>query len=128
VRPGGYIVVDVPQLFSWYTVHKKRQMRAGTWEFGWETQYSYGGLKALGERFGLRPIDRAGYGYDARRDLRLGYLRRAHNLLWRLPAGEGVLAKRLHAGAESVWGFLERHWGHRFLINVVIVFEKPSRG
>jgi ubiquinone/menaquinone biosynthesis C-methylase UbiE len=124
VRPGGYLVVDVPQTFSLYTFAKKRAMRRGTWPFGWETQYSYGSLRALGERCGLVAVDRAGYGFDPRRDL-LGYVRVLHHGLRRTPLRNTGVARSLEATCEAHWRRLEAALGHRFLINLVVVFQKP---
>jgi ubiquinone/menaquinone biosynthesis C-methylase UbiE len=125
VRPGGYVVVDVPQTFSLYTLTKKREIRRGTWPFGWETQYSYRSLSALGRRFGLVPVDRAGYGFDPRRDL-LGYLRVLHHGLRHTPLRDTGLARRMETMCEAVWRRVENTFGHRFLINVVVVFQKPE--
>jgi len=39
-KPGGNLLVDVPQTFHIYTVIKKAMIATNTWFAGWETQYT----------------------------------------------------------------------------------------
>lgn len=61
LRPGGVLVVDVPQKFNLYTLQKRRAMRAGTWPWGWETEYSAAELRAWAPQYGLEVCGMAGY-------------------------------------------------------------------
>jgi len=47
LRPGGQLVVDVPQTFHYYTVGKQVLIRLGRWFAGWETQFTIGQLEGL---------------------------------------------------------------------------------
>ena len=67
LRTSGYILVDVPQRYNWYTVHKHRLIRAGRWPYGgWEREFSLGELRTLLEAQGFRIIDAYGRGYYPR--------------------------------------------------------------
>ncbi len=47
VKPGGYILCDVPQTVHPYTVIKHILIALGKWFAGWETQFTIGGLRKL---------------------------------------------------------------------------------
>ncbi len=63
LKPAGVLLVDVPQTFNLYTIDKARQIHAGVWFAGWETQYSLGQLKAMLQSEGFEVIGAYGYGY-----------------------------------------------------------------
>lgn len=64
LRPGGLIVVDVPQTFHIYTVLKHIQMTFGRWFAGWERQFTPASLSRLLKSCGFNPV--AAYGDWAR--------------------------------------------------------------
>ena len=39
-----YVLIDVPQRYSFLTIIKKTLMFLGRWKYGWETEFSYGQL------------------------------------------------------------------------------------
>lgn len=45
LKPGGSLLVDVPQTFHPYTALKKVLIAMNAWFAGWETQYTAAGLK-----------------------------------------------------------------------------------
>lgn len=47
LRPGGALVVDVPQTFHYYTVGKQVLIRLDRWFAGWETQFTAAELERL---------------------------------------------------------------------------------
>jgi ubiquinone/menaquinone biosynthesis C-methylase UbiE len=47
LKPGGLLLVDVPQRYSFYTIIKKYKMLRRTWFAGWETEYDNVQLKKL---------------------------------------------------------------------------------
>ena len=47
LRPGGYLLVDVPQRYHYYTLMKHALMAVDKWFAGWETEFSVGELQAL---------------------------------------------------------------------------------
>ena len=56
LRPGGVLLVDVPQRWHYYTPLKHAAIAAGRWFAGWETEFSIGELRALLRRAGLQPV------------------------------------------------------------------------
>jgi SAM-dependent methyltransferase len=53
-RPGGRVVVDVPQTFHLYTVMKQTLIAMNRWFAGWETQFSPAELERRCRDAGLR--------------------------------------------------------------------------
>jgi SAM-dependent methyltransferase len=47
LRPGGHLVVDVPQTYHYYTLGKQLLIRSGRWFAGWETQFTIDQLEQL---------------------------------------------------------------------------------
>jgi SAM-dependent methyltransferase len=47
LRTGGYLLVDVPQRWHYYTLMKHALMAANRWFAGWETEFSAGELSRL---------------------------------------------------------------------------------
>lgn len=69
LKPGGYLIIDVPQKFNFYTLVKKIRMITGTYPFGWETEYSVFNLKSFGQQLNLKTI--SFYGRDSAFTLKL---------------------------------------------------------
>ncbi len=57
LRPGGILVVDVPQTFHVWTLVKKVLIAADRWFAGWETQYTPGQLRCVVEQAGFEVIE-----------------------------------------------------------------------
>ncbi|MFH1843862.1 MAG: class I SAM-dependent methyltransferase [bacterium] len=53
LKPGGCLIVDVPQQYHYYTVAKQILIKLGKWFAGWETQFSPGQLEAVVTSVGL---------------------------------------------------------------------------
>jgi ubiquinone/menaquinone biosynthesis C-methylase UbiE len=124
LRLDGVLVINVPQRRTGYTRFKHRQMAAGTWPWGWETEYSPGELRRLGRRYGLRPIAVVGYDHWGARRGTL-YWRHAHTRMQqRNPWRDRRPFRALEAGYERSWNFLEEKLGHYFLINVTMAFVR----
>ncbi len=47
LKPGGCLVVDVPQTFHYYTVGKQLLIAVNRWFAGWETQFTIAQLEGL---------------------------------------------------------------------------------
>jgi len=62
VRPGGLVLVDVPQKYHIYTLVKQGLIAVNRWFAGWETQFSPREIRALVERVGFRCERVYGYG------------------------------------------------------------------
>lgn len=56
LKPGGLILVDVPQRYHYYTVVKHLLITIGRWFAGWETEYSAGQLERLLRDHGFRIV------------------------------------------------------------------------
>lgn len=56
IKKGGFLLIDVPQKYTLYTIAKHIRMRFGTHPFGWETEYSLGGLKNISEKFNTQTV------------------------------------------------------------------------
>ncbi|MCK4828780.1 class I SAM-dependent methyltransferase, partial [bacterium] len=41
LKKAGILIVNVPQKYTGYTLEKKRLMRSGKWQLGWESEFSY---------------------------------------------------------------------------------------
>jgi len=57
LRPGGILLVDVPQTFHAWTVIKKALIAADRWFAGWETQYTPGQLRRVVEQAGFEVLE-----------------------------------------------------------------------
>jgi SAM-dependent methyltransferase len=127
LKSGGILIVNVPQRFTGYTWMKKKLMKVDRWHLGWETEFSYRDLRKIGRQLGLIEKDVFGYQYwkswkeplFVLRDLYDKFHRR--NPLRRYRSF--TVLKRLYDG---LWEKLENRWGHYFLQNIVIVFQKES--
>jgi SAM-dependent methyltransferase len=60
VKPGGYLVVDVPQRYHPYTVMKHVLIFFDAWFAGWERSFSYVELKKMFTEAGVEPVYRYG--------------------------------------------------------------------
>lgn len=56
LKKGGYILVDVPQRYHYYTVIKHLMIRLGKWFAGWETEFSVRELEDLLRGHGFRIV------------------------------------------------------------------------
>ena len=54
MRPGGMLVVGVPQKYNPFTLYKQALILFNRWPYGWETQYSVGELRAFLEQTGFQ--------------------------------------------------------------------------
>lgn len=125
-RPGGTVLVDVPQTFHIYTVMKKTLIAFNAWFAGWETQFTTGSLRRLLREAGLEP--RSAYGRYFSPSLAYRVLREVMMKLgMRLPL-RPVLVPRLHDLRRRVRGRVESSPIGRLTGCVIGIFaEKPER-
>lgn len=128
----GYLIIDVPQKYAGlglYSLRKQWKIRKNTWEWGWETQYSYPELKKMGRDLGLEPICVGGYAYDGL----FNFLANPHLMIekkvWLRRLKMAQLFKRfylrhLKVGNDKFWNWLSQRYGHWFLICIVVMFKK----
>jgi SAM-dependent methyltransferase len=60
LKPGGVLLVDVPQRWHYYTPLKHVLIALDRWFAGWETEYTIGQLRRLVRSAGLRPVHEYG--------------------------------------------------------------------
>lgn len=63
LKPGGFLIIDVPQTFTLYTIAKNIRMLRGTHPFGWETQFTKFQMEDIAKKLN-QPIHRI-YGRDS---------------------------------------------------------------
>jgi SAM-dependent methyltransferase len=56
LKAGGYLVVDVPQTFHYYTLGKKVLIALDRWFAGWETQFTIAELEKMVTGEGLQVV------------------------------------------------------------------------
>ena len=56
LKPGGHLVVDVPQTFHYYTLGKQVLIAVDKWFAGWETQFTPAQLEGHVRREGLQVV------------------------------------------------------------------------
>ena len=125
LKTCGILIINVPQKFTGYTLMKRRRMRRNTWRLGWETEFSYRRLKILGASAGLREKEVFGYQYWQSWKEPLFILRDLYDKFHRRNPYRGMnVFLTLRRNYDAFWKHLEKRWGHHFLQNIVIVFEK----
>lgn len=55
LKPGGILLVDVPQRWHYYTPMKHALIAVDRWFAGWETEFTIGQLRRMVRAAGLRP-------------------------------------------------------------------------
>jgi ubiquinone/menaquinone biosynthesis C-methylase UbiE len=113
LKPSGFLLLQVPQKFSLYTMVKIPLTKLGRWPYGgWETQYTAGELQALVRHAGFEPGPVFGYGSFSLAVLRHFFFPNldydAGGRLWKLfPALRGLRAHcALDVGVVARRGFV----------------------
>lgn len=125
LKSSGILIINVPQKYTGYTLMKKTLMKNDKWELGWETEFSYKNLKAMGKQLGI--IEREAFGYQYWKSWKepVFVLRDLYDKFHRRNPFKDLrifqIIKRIH---DSIWDRLEKKWGHYFMENIVIVFQK----
>lgn len=125
LKNGGILVINVPQRYTGYTLMKHWKMKKGSWKWIGETEYSYSRLKRLGRRYRLHEVEVFGYQYWSSwwepvfvlRDLYDKFHRRNR---WK----EKMVFLAMKKIYDQLWNFLENRWGHYFMQDIVIIFQK----
>lgn len=129
LRPGGILVVDVPQLFSLYTLLKRRRMKRGDWPWGWEREYTAAQMRRLPQGLPMELVRLSSWGYDFyssiprhpwRKLRRLNPLRDRAAFRGLDRFYEGTLAPLW----EAPWNWLEDRYGPHFMMNVTGIYRR----
>ncbi|MFZ5366547.1 MAG: class I SAM-dependent methyltransferase [Patescibacteria group bacterium] len=108
VKPGGFILIDVPQLFSLQAISKRMLMSLGKWPFGWERDYTESQLKEILDNLGLEFVTSYGWGFGPSLGLGLrSDLRRMSNNIKRRDEERKTNFLRPSSGFQRSW--LARH-------------------
>ncbi|MBN1596057.1 methyltransferase domain-containing protein [candidate division FCPU426 bacterium] len=110
LKPGGCVVVDVPQACNPYSLIKWGHRWLGDWPWGWETQYTVQGLRSAAVIHGLHFTEARGYGYRGGR--------------WDIT---DWLRKKIRPHMPGWWQQLEDRWGAYWMMNLVAMFQKTSK-
>ncbi len=94
LRPGGFILVDVPQRYTTYTFKKHMLMILGKWFAGWEREFSVRELEGLLRKTGFVPVRSYGWGYFGK----LYWMRKA-----RLGSWYEALWRRIESGRMKLY-------------------------
>ena len=125
LRKGGFLIINVPQKFTGYTLMKKTKMRKGTWKLGWETEFSYNDLKKLGNQIGLKEVTVRGYQYwRSWKEPTFVCKDLVDKIIRKMPTNLPKLFTQVKTSYNSLWKKLEFKWGHYFLQNIIVVFKK----
>ena len=131
LRPGGALVVDVPQKYNVYTLRKHQAMREKRWPWGWETEYSAQELRAWAPEYGLEVAGAVGYQHGKFLDRVVVHPHRALRRFWARrhgnghATGNGYHAGPLARGWEAMWDVVDACVGPYVAINVAVAFRKP---
>lgn len=126
LKPGGLVVVDVPQTFHLYTVIKKILILLDKWFAGWEKQYTIRALRGKVLGAGFEEVH--AYGEWMRPSL---FYRMLRELLWKLHLGRLPLQPPripvLGAIRDTLrTTFQPRAWAMWTFITIGIVGRKPE--
>lgn len=128
LRDGGYVIINVPQKFTGYTFMKKKKIKSGDWHLGWEIEFSYWDLKKIGSLLNLTPREVFGYQYWRSWQEPAFVLRDFYDKLSRRNPFKNIgFFQNIKILYDSFWFWLERNYGHFFLKNIVIVFQKEHK-
>jgi SAM-dependent methyltransferase len=116
VKPGGWLVINVPQTLNPYTLYKHWLMRRGTWPPGWETEYSPRALARAVTSLGFDAVALDGHGSFLR-------MVASRGLRAVLPHSAQVMLIRLADAVNRLLGANIRAWTS---MNVVGCFRKPT--
>ncbi len=114
VKPGGWLVLNVPQTLNPYTFYKHWLMRRGSWPPGWETEYSPRALARVVTSLGFDAVALDGHGSFLR-------MVASRGLRAVLPHSVQVMLIRLADGADHLLGSRLRAWS---CLNVIGCFRK----
>ena len=124
LKKGGFLIINVPQKFTAYSLKKKIEMRRNIWELGWETEFSYNQLKKLGKERSLKEVDIRGYQYWKSRIEPIFVLK---DLIDKIDRNVPILRFNMFGIIQkkynSFWQKMEQKLGHYFMQNIIIVFR-----
>lgn len=70
IKQGGYVIIDVPQVYSFQAINKAIQVKLGRWPYGEEKSYSKKAVEQMLRQVGLTPV--YAYGWELLPMMHLG--------------------------------------------------------
>ncbi|MBU0479208.1 methyltransferase domain-containing protein [bacterium] len=127
LKTGGVLILNVPQKYTAYTMHKHLMSHIGRWEWGHETEFSSRQLARYGKYLGLDILERFGYDYWRSPFELIFVLRTLNHKIGKIP----LLRKSPGYGKvsefwDAMWERLEDKSGHFFMKNLVYVYRKSA--
>ena len=125
LKPGGLLLVDVPQRYHLYTLVKHVAIWLDKWFAGWETEFSIGQLERLVRQVGMEPVRRYGdwmrpsFVYRASREA----LKAAGLRLPMYPPAVPVLHELREGLRKWAWG---RKWAFYTYLDIGVIARKPA--
>lgn len=125
LKKGGYLVINVPQKYTGYTLMKKKKMKLNQWELGWETEFSYNDLLKFGYELGLSEVGVCGYQYwKSWKEPAFVIKDLVDKFFRRIPLERIKLLSNFQQSYNEIIKKIEMRWGHYFLQNIIVVFKK----
>jgi ubiquinone/menaquinone biosynthesis C-methylase UbiE len=123
LRQDGWVLIEVPQKYSLFTLYKRWRMARGRWEYGeWETEYSPKALGQLLRRNGFVPKQ-----FYAREYYPYLYYAVRHLAKLERRLGIPILPAPIWQAYERLWRRLEQGWwGLHTLRDVGLVARKAG--
>jgi len=125
-RPGGFVLIDVPQLFSIQAMVKWVELQLGRWPFGPEVNFTEGRLKKIISSAGLEYV--FSYGREFIPMVRLGIrtaLAKVRHRDFSLKP-EDLPLESLPADGNLITDLELGFFGPKLLNNVGIIAQKPK--
>lgn len=114
----GYLIINVPQTFSYYTIKKHIKMMKNKWEPGWETQYSYFDFKKIAKKYNLKLIEIKGAIYDSK----IRELIKIYKVIVKI--GHAIpFFKKIDENIRKIWHKIICKYGQFFLVEIIGVFR-----
>lgn len=125
LKRGGYLIINVPQKYTGYTLMKRKKMKHNQWYLGWETEFSYKDLKELTNRLGLSEVGICGYQYwKSWKEPAFVIKDLIDKIFRRIPLEKFKLFANIQQTYNALIKKIESKWGHFFLQNIVVVLKK----
>lgn len=125
LKQGGYLLIDVPQRYNFYTPWKHLLILLGRWQYGgWETEFSFGQIKHLLEQTGFRLVRAYGREYYP---FPFYVMRHFYKIEDKLLGDKRLLPTKWWDGYKSLWErFEQSQWSLYCLRDIGVLGQKVA--